>query len=239
MCRVRANHRLTTVAPRRLVLVELGSALIGGLAGGTIAAIIGAYVTLRQQARQHAHELRMSREARFADRIRELAARLIVLAERYPPAVREQLLRRRWDTGRLPLPDADNSFFGVARELPLLLRSQPALDALTAFVAAVARVESSWSGPIRRALTPWLPSRPTTICRRHIGRSSFTETPAIRSSMPSGPSSESISASARLRHRAEADSGRRLPSRMGWQPTRTQLARQRSWRLGAAGGQLP
>lgn len=124
------------------MLVELGSALIGGLAGGTIAAIIGAYVTLRQQARQHAHELRMSREARFADRIRELAAKLIVLAERYPPAVREQLSRRRWDTGRLPLPDADNSFFGVARELPLLLRSQPALDALAAFVAAVARVES-------------------------------------------------------------------------------------------------
>ena len=46
----------------------LGVALVGGLAGGTIAAIIGGIVTLRAQGRQHAHELEMARQARVQDR---------------------------------------------------------------------------------------------------------------------------------------------------------------------------
>lgn len=122
--------------------MEIASGLIGGLTGGLIAALIGAYVGLRQQARQHTHELAMSREARFADRIRELAARLILLGEGYPPALREQLSRRDWETGRLPVPDVDRAFYGVARELHLLLKSSAASDALNELVSAVARVDS-------------------------------------------------------------------------------------------------
>lgn len=48
--------------------VDLGVALIGGLVGGTVAAIIGGYITLQAQGRQHTHEREMAREARLQER---------------------------------------------------------------------------------------------------------------------------------------------------------------------------
>lgn len=43
-------------------------ALIGGLVGGTAAAIIGGFFTLWAQSRQHAHERHVAREARLQER---------------------------------------------------------------------------------------------------------------------------------------------------------------------------
>lgn len=43
-------------------------ALVGGLVGGTVAALIGGYVTLQVQGRQHEHERAMAREARLQER---------------------------------------------------------------------------------------------------------------------------------------------------------------------------
>jgi hypothetical protein len=46
----------------------LAVALIGGLAGGTIAAIVAGLITLVSQSREHAHGRTMARDARTQDR---------------------------------------------------------------------------------------------------------------------------------------------------------------------------
>ena len=112
---------------------------LAGLGGALLGARIGAKA-IRTAAEAALDESRDEREearrARFADRVRELAARMLGTAERYAPALRDHLFPASlWEAP--PRPELGDGFLLVARELRLLVRSPSTLDSIDAFIAAV------------------------------------------------------------------------------------------------------
>ena len=122
---------------------------IAGVTGGVLGAGITAWTT-RQTA---ADTLRDAWDARFADRIRDLAAQMLDSADRYVTAC-DRVKAPRWnkDVPEPPQPELGHTFGQVAQELRLLARlpaTQAAVGGLSTAVEKVKfEVEVDWiAGP--------------------------------------------------------------------------------------------
>lgn len=137
-------HALTGTSDHPLT-ASIQVALIAGTVGLTVGIIgvsgvvVGARATAqagRISQTEAQADRKEAREARFADRTRELAAQLLDSARRYRWAVRNHVIRAQ--NARLNLGE---TFPQVAQELRLILRSPASVTALEAFTDATWRLQ--------------------------------------------------------------------------------------------------
>jgi hypothetical protein len=137
---------------------------IAGVAGGTLGATITAWTTRQATAATlaEAHESSVAawgsarddrdeaRAARFADRVRELAAQMLDSAQSYTALVFLIHERAGWvEPYKGPLPSLESTFGQVAQELRLIVRLSATYEAVVTLASAVTAVNNlydSWIG---------------------------------------------------------------------------------------------
>ena len=108
-------------------------ALVGGGAG-VAGGVLGAGITAWAARQTTTENLRDARDSRFADRVRELAAQMLDVADRH-------LLTWTWAVERgegrkVPNPEPAGTVGQVGQELRLLVRTQVAYDAVEGLTTA-------------------------------------------------------------------------------------------------------
>ena len=155
--------------------------LVGVMIGGRISA--GAAREAAKIAADAAHESSVAawatanddrdeaRAARFADRVRELAAQMLATADRFATAAEafdgHERLNAKLAT-RMPetsSPSLDKQFGAAAQELHLLVRLPTTYAAIATFTQAVARMENElpWLGGVSDDFTAAI-----AACRRQV-----------------------------------------------------------------------